>query len=100
MKEQKIDPSKITKPMQLMAVWFLALISIVSELLTAANFIKDPKWMTPTLVIAAIASIPVFIFCIFLMQTVFRPQLQDDSYYSKWLMGEQGQQKEIPPPPS
>jgi len=95
MDEQKIEPHKITKPIQLMAVWFVALLLIDSELLTAATLIKEPYWLPPLLVISAICFILIFIGGIFLMQTVFRKELQDDSYYSKWLLGEKGKQ-EIP----
>ncbi len=89
---QKIEPHKITKPIQLMAVWFVALLLIDSELLTAATLIKEPCWIPPLLVISAVCFILIFIGGIFLMQTVFRKELQDDLYYSKWLLGEQGEQ--------
>ena len=92
MEDNKIEPHKITKPIQLMAVWFVALLLIDSELLTAATFIKAPCWIPPLLVISAICFIPLFLVGIFLMQTVFRRELQEDPYYSKWLMGEKGQQ--------
>jgi hypothetical protein len=93
MSEQKIEPEKITKPIQLMAVWFVALILIDSELFTAATLIKEPNWLPPFLVISAICFILIFIGGIFLMQTVFRKELQDDPYYSKWLLGEKGKQE-------
>ena len=92
MEDHKIEPHKITKPIQLMAVWFVALILIDSELLTAATFIKEPKCIPFILVISAIVAIPLFLIGIFLMQTVFRKELQDDPYYSKWLLGEKGRQ--------
>ena len=92
MENHKIEPHKITKPIQLMAVWFVALLLIDSELLTAATFIKEPSWIPPLLVISAICTIPLFLVGIFLIQTVFRKELQDDLYYSKWLLGEQGRQ--------
>jgi hypothetical protein len=92
MDDHKIEPHKITKPIQLMAVWFVALLLIDSELLTAATFIKEPCWIPPLLVIFAICVIPLFLAGIFLMQTVFRRELQDDPYYSKWLLGERGLQ--------
>jgi hypothetical protein len=92
MDEQKIEPHKITRPIQLMAVWFVALILIDSELFTAATLIKEPNWVPPLLVISAICFILIFIGGIFLMQTVFRKELQDDPYYSKWLLGEKGKQ--------
>jgi hypothetical protein len=95
MENHKIEPHKITKPIQLMAVWFVALLLIDSELLTAATFIKEPSWVPPLLVISAICAIPLFLVGIFLIQTVFRKELQDDLYYSKWLLGEQGRQASL-----
>lgn len=96
MEESKIEPHKITKPIQLMAVWFLALILLNSELLTAAKFIIEPSWLPPLLTISAVSLIPLFLGGIFLMQTVFRRELQEDPYYSKWLLGNQGEQKPTP----
>ena len=92
MEDQKFDPAKITRPIQLMAVWFLALLLLNSELLAAAKLIDDPSWLPPFLVISSVVLIPLFLSGIFLMQTVFRKELQDDPYYSKWLLGERGEQ--------
>ncbi len=39
------------------------------------------------LVIASIINVPLFLMAIFLLQTKFRPELQEDSYYSKYLDG-------------
>lgn len=82
MSKNNIKPEKITKPIQLMAVWFSALIFLVGLLLTAANTIKTPNWITPMLSIFVILIIPVFIYFIFLLQTKFRSELQDDHYFS------------------
>lgn len=96
MEEHKIEPDKIKKPIQLMAVWFVALLFLNSELLTGAKFIVEPSWIPPLLVISSISLIPLFLVGIFLMQTVFRRELQDDPYYSKWLLGERGVQQVSP----
>ena len=85
MKTQDIQPHKITKPIQLMAVWFVALLLVETAFLTAAAKISEPKWICPTLAIAAICFVPLFLLGIFLMQTVFRKELQDDKYYAEWL---------------
>jgi hypothetical protein len=85
MSKPKIEAHKITKPIQLMAVWFIALLLIDSALLTAACKLNDPAWLAPALVIAAILFVPLFLAGIFLMQTVFRKELQEDQYYSEWL---------------
>lgn len=85
MNQKQFRPEKITKPIQLLAVWFSGLVILVSALLTAANSINEPPWLTSLMVISAIAIIPIFLFFIFLMQTKYRPQMQDDSFYSKYL---------------
>src|SRR3989339_762645 len=82
---QRIEAHKITKPIQLMAVWFVALLLIDTAFLTAAAKINSPTWLGPTLVISAIAFVPLFLVGVFLMQTVFRKELQDDPFYSDWL---------------
>jgi len=85
MEDHKIEPHKITKPIQLMAVWFVALLLIDTSLLTAATFIKEPSWIPPLLVISAICFVPFFVGGVFLIQTVFRKELQEDQFYSEWL---------------
>ena len=68
-----------------MAVWFLTLLLLDSSLLTAAKFIKEPNWIPPLLVISAICFVPLFVGGVFLMQTAFRKELQEDQFYSEWL---------------
>jgi hypothetical protein len=85
MPDTKIEPHKIKSPIQLLAVWFAALVLIDTALLTAATQISAHEWIAPTLVISAIAFVPIFLVCAIVMQTKFRPQLQEDSYYSEWL---------------
>jgi len=85
MNNQKIEAHLITKPIQLMAVWFIALVVLDSAFLSTACLISEPTWIRPTIVIFAILFVPIFIVGIFLMQTVFRKELQDDKYYSEYL---------------
>ncbi len=85
MDKQKIEAHKITKPIQLMAVWFIALLLLDSAFLTAAVKIGTPTWLGPTLAISAIIFVPLFLGGVFLMQTVFRKELQEDQYYSEML---------------
>jgi hypothetical protein len=85
MAQPKIEAHRITKPIQLLAVWFSALVLIDSAFLVAAAKIEYPSWVGPMLSIAAVAFVPLFLIAAFLMQTLFRPQLQDDSHYSEWL---------------
>ncbi len=85
MSEPRIQPHKITKPIQLLAVWFVGLVALVGTLLAGAASIEVPPWLSPTLAITAILIIPVFILLIFLLQTKFRTQFLDDEYYAEWL---------------
>ena len=85
MKEAQIQPHKIRSPIQLLAVWFAALVLLDGSLLTAAGCIEQPLWVAPMLAIAAIVFIPTFLVLAFVMLTKFRPHLQGDEYFSGWL---------------
>ncbi|WP_416268407.1 hypothetical protein SD235_13600 [Burkholderia cepacia] len=86
MSDQKnIDPPKITKPIQLLAAWLAGLIVINGSFLGAAAALKSPEWASAALVVASIVNVPVFLACLFLLQTKFRPEMQEDVYYSKYL---------------
>ena len=89
MEGSKIQAHKITKPIQLMAVWFIALSLVDSIFLAAAAKIDVPAWISPTLVISAIVFVPLFLGAVFLMQTVFRKELQEDQYYAEWLKNQE-----------
>lgn len=87
MKQPKIQAHKITKPFQLMAVWFVGLIFVVGIFFYAAAVITTPGWITPVLVISGVLFVPSFIFAVFRMQTKYRNELQEDHYYfeyKKW----------------
>ncbi len=45
MAETRIEPDKITKPLQLVAAWFSALILLVGSFLGAAKTIDKPAWL-------------------------------------------------------
>jgi len=86
MKQQgKIEPHRITKPIQLLAAWLLGLILVNGAFLLAATQIIKPDWVSGTLVIASIINVPLFLLSIFLLQTKFRPEMQEDTFYSKYL---------------
>ncbi len=85
MAEPRIEPHRITKPIQMLAVWFAALVLVDGAFLAAASHIAKPDWVAPMLAIAAVAFVPLFLIAAFLMQTIFRAHLQDDQHYSKWL---------------
>ncbi len=84
MTEPKIQPEKITKPIQLIAVWFAALVLLVGTFLTAAATISSPTWVAPMLAAAAVIFVLLFLFLAFVMLTKYRTHLQADPYYSKW----------------
>ena len=85
MPNTEIRPDKITKPMQLLAGWLAGLILTNSGFLIAAANISEPKWVAGALVIAAIANVPLFLAALFLLQTKFRPHIQEDRYFSEYL---------------
>jgi hypothetical protein len=85
MAEPKIKPEKITKPIQLLGAWLAGLFSIDSCFLLAAANMDTGSWESRALVIAAMANVPLFLVAVFVLQTKFRPELQEDSYYSTYL---------------
>lgn len=85
MSNPKLDPDKVTSPIQLMAAWFVMLILLTGVLLTAAVEIEKPVWAAGYLVIFSSAVILLVVGCVLLMLTKFRPNLQDGIQYSEWL---------------
>ncbi|MBB1477569.1 hypothetical protein [Shewanella sp. SG41-3] len=85
MSNQKISPEKITKPIQLLGAWLAGLIIVNGSFLGAAVSINTQGWAVEVLIIASVLNVPLFLICIFLLQTKYRPEMQEDSYYSKYL---------------
>jgi hypothetical protein len=85
MSEIKIHPEKITKPIQLLAAWLAGLFSVDSCFLFAASNMQEGSFESQALILAAIVNVPLFLIAVFLLQTKFRPELQEDSYYSYYL---------------
>lgn len=85
MSENNIKPEKITKPIQLLAAWLIGLVLLESSLITAAATISKPDWLPALFGIAAVSIIPLFLLMIFLLQTKYRPEMQEDLFYSKYL---------------
>lgn len=83
--EQRIEPHKVTKPIQLLAAWMVGLVVTNSSFLIAASQMTDQSWEKGFLVVAAVINVPVFLFALFLLQTRFRAELQEDTYYSEYL---------------
>jgi hypothetical protein len=85
MSDRNIVPEKITKPIQLLAAWLAGLILVNGSFLGAASAIASPEWARAALIVASIINVPLFLSCLFLLQTKFRPEMQEDSYYAKYL---------------
>ncbi|MDX1585641.1 MAG: hypothetical protein R3222_02815 [Balneolaceae bacterium] len=57
----------------------------------------DPSsWQSGALTVAAIVNVPIFIGALFLLQTKFRPELQEDSYYSTYLNNRTNEVMKVP----
>ena len=96
MNSNNIKPEKVTKPIQLIAAWLTGMILNNTTFLTAASQITTPSWTSGLLIIAAVLNVPLFLFSIFLLQTRFRPEMQEDTFYSQYLERKyNGEQKEI-----
>ena len=89
----KIEPHRITKPIQLLAAWLLGLIVVNGTFLVVATQITKPDWVSGLLVIASVVNVPLFLISIFLLQTKFRPEMQEDAFYSKYLESKTGNTK-------
>ncbi|MEZ8882154.1 hypothetical protein AB4511_04485 [Vibrio sp. 10N.222.54.F6] len=85
MNNQKVDPQKVTKPIQLLAAWLVGLIMVNGGFLGTAVALGSSAWESSVLIIAAVLNVPLFLGAIFLLQTRFRPELQEDSFYSRYL---------------
>ena len=85
MAQPNIVPHKVTKPIALLAVWFAALVIIVGIFLYAARMIDEPLWLKQILVISAILFVPLFVSMVYWLQTKYRPEMQEDPYYSEYL---------------
>jgi len=85
MTNTEIKPQAITKPIQLLAAWLSGLVLVNGSFLTAATTISSPVWLPILLVVASVINVPIFLLCIFLLQTKFRPEMQEDTYYSQYL---------------
>ncbi len=85
MTDARIVPEKVTRPFQMLAAWLSGLVIVDATFLAAASQIHVPSWVPATLVLASVANVPLFLISIFLLQTRFRPEMQEDSFYSKYL---------------
>ncbi len=85
MEKTAIQPTNVTKPIQLLAAWMVGLITVVGMFLHTSvqdGLTDNMRWF---LLGASALSVPFFLVSIFLMQTKFRTQMQSDDYYNKSL---------------
>jgi hypothetical protein len=83
--EQRIEPDKVTRPIQLLAAWLVGLICIDLIFLEAALRLEATAWERRWLIVAAILNVPAFLAAMFTLQTRFRAELQDDAHYARYL---------------
>ena len=81
MKDTKIEPDKIKTPIQLLVIWLVGLVVLVSAFLTASTITHKLEWLNSMFGITSVSLIPLFILLIFILQTKFRPELLDDEKY-------------------
>lgn len=96
MSDVQLHPSRITKPIQLLGAWLVGLFTVNAAFLAAASRLPAGSWEAAALVIAAIANVPVFLLSLFVLQTKFRPELQEDSFYSTYINQKTNQTVSIP----
>jgi hypothetical protein len=85
MTSPQIDPAKVKKPIQMLAVLIAGLVLLVGMFLTAGAKMENPFWARAMFFITAVVLVPLFVGTVILMWTKFRVHLQDDPYYSEWL---------------
>ncbi len=85
MTSTSIQPHLVTSPIQVVAAFLAALVLVEGSIFGAVAAMDDPEWIRATLTIAGVASIPAFVAAPFLLLTKFRPQIQGDPYYARWL---------------
>jgi hypothetical protein len=96
MEKHQINPERITKPIQLLGAWLVGLLAIDASFLFAATSMGTTAWQSSALTVAAIVNVPIFIVALFLLQTRFRPELQEDSFYSTYLNSKTNELVKIP----
>ena len=83
METVRIDPGTITKPIQILTVFFAALVLLVALFLETGlrAEVEGQRWL---LLISAIMSVALYTGLVFLLLTRFRPHLQEDDHYLRW----------------
>jgi len=63
----------------------VGLIATNASFLTTAVLMEGDHWGRNALIVASIANVPLFLLALFVLQTKFRAELQEDTYYSDYL---------------
>ena len=85
MTSPQLDPGKVKKPLQLLALMIAGLVLLTGTFLTAGAKVDKPAWVQSMLFITAVAMVPLFVGVVILMWTKFRIHLQEDQYFAAWL---------------
>jgi hypothetical protein len=83
--KQAIVPQHVTKPMQLLAAWLVGLVLTNGTFLASAGLMVPGSSERLILIWAAVLNVPLFLVSLFQLQTRFRAELQDDTFYSEYL---------------
>ncbi len=97
MSNQKIEPEKITRPIQLIAVWFIGLVILVGAFIGGATALQNSPVLQTVLVIAAVLTPVIFVVAIFVLQTRFRTQFLPDHLYAEFLKRQERRFKDFKP---
>ena len=89
-KQEGFNAQTITKPIQLLAAWLVGLIFVNGTFLITAQAFNSIEWLAATLVIASVVNVPLFLIALFILQTKFRPEIQEDHYYSQYIKDKLG----------
>lgn len=85
MAAHSIRPERVTKPIQLLAAWLAGLVAVDSVFLVAASKLEACSASSTALVVAAILNVPGFLILLFLLQTKYRAEQQEDRFYAEHL---------------
>lgn len=94
------EPSKVTKPIQLLAAWLIGMFCTQAAFLSASVMVERPAWGPGFLLVCAALCVPIFLVSLFVLQTKFRPEMQEDTYYHEYLtkkMSAQTEKLEVAP---
>lgn len=85
MNQLNVIAEKITRPIQLLTVWLMGLAVINYELLNRVGAPGVADWIDGVLVAAAALNVIITFACFMVLFTRFRPELQDDMHYAKYV---------------